>query len=150
MIIMIRPAGEADQATITAMVHAARINPRNLHWQRFMVAEIQGQIVGIRQVKIHKNGTREVASGVVLPEYRRQGISAQLMETLLAGEPGVLYLMCEEKRSPYYQRFGFQPVQPAELPADFRREYRIGRVVTTILSLFRGRKLHIIPMKRQP
>jgi len=150
MSFTIRAAVEADQATITSIVHAARINPRSLHWQRFMVAEVQGQIIGLRQVKIHKNGTREVASGVVLSEYRRQGISAQLMDALLAREHDVLYLMCDEKRSPYYQRFGFQRVPPTELPADFRREYRLGRIITTILSLFIGRKLRIIPMKREP
>jgi N-acetylglutamate synthase-like GNAT family acetyltransferase len=90
MSITIRPAVEADQSTITALVRAARINPRNLHWQRFMVAEVDRQIVGVHQVKIHKNGTREVASGVVLPAHRRKGVSAQLMQALLAGEPGVL------------------------------------------------------------
>jgi hypothetical protein len=51
------------------MVREARINPRNLHWSRFLLAEEGGRIVGIGQVKIHKNGTREVASGVVRHEY---------------------------------------------------------------------------------
>lgn len=146
--ITIRPAVEADQTTIKSMVRAAHINPRNLDWARFLVAEEGGRLVGVRQVKIHKHGTREVASGVVHPEYRRQGISAKLMHALLARERGPLYLMCDEKWARYYERFGFQHVESSELPSEFRKEYRTGRIVTALLSFFVRRKIRIIPMKR--
>ncbi len=148
MSVKIRPAIESDQAEITSLVRAARINPRNLYWTRFMVAEDRGQIVGIRQVKTHKGGTREVASGVVRPEYRRKGISAELMQALIARERGPLYLMCDEKWAHYYERFGFLRVDPSELPPDFGKEYRMGRIITSILSLFVRRNVRIIPMKR--
>ena len=146
MSITIRPAVEADQATITSMVRAARINPRDLHWARFLVAEDRGHIVGVRQIRVHKHGTREVASGVVRSEYRRRGISAELMRALLARERSPLYMMCDEKRARYYEPFGFRRVEPSELPADFRKEYRIGRIVTLMLSLFARRNILIIPM----
>ena len=148
MSITIRPAAETDQATITSMVRAAHINTRNLHWTRFLVAEDRAHIVGIRQVKIHKGGTREVASGVVRPEYRRQGVSAKLMRALLARERGALYLMCDEKWAQYYEQFGFHRVESSELPSDFRKEYRRGRIITSVLSFFVRRKIRIIPMKR--
>jgi amino-acid N-acetyltransferase len=148
MSVTIRPAVEADRAEIESMVRSARLNPRNLHWNRFLVAEEKGRVVGIRQVKVHGGGTREVASGVVLPGYRRRGTSAELMRAVLARERGPLYLMCDEKWARYYERFGFCRGAPAELPPDFRKEYRIGRIVTSILSLFVRRRLRIIPMKR--
>ena len=146
--VTIRPAVAADQAEIKALVRMARINPRNLDWRRFLVAEDRGRVVGIRQVKVHENGTREVASGMVLPEYRRRNISADLMGAVLERESGPLYLMCDAKWSRYYERFGFHRVRPYGLPADFRREYRIGRTVTTLLSIFARRRVRIIPMKR--
>lgn len=68
MSVIIRPAVEADQSMIVTLIHQARINPRNLHWSRFLIAEENNQIVDIRQIKILKHGTREVASGFVLPE----------------------------------------------------------------------------------
>lgn len=145
----IRPAVEADQPTIVSFIHQAKINPRNLHWERFLIAEENGKIVGIRQVKIYKNGTREVASGFVLPEYRRQGISAQLMEAILAIESGPLYLMCRDRRTYYYEPFGFRQLEVNQLPADFKKEYRIGRIVTTLLSMFSKDKVRIVPMKRE-
>lgn len=148
MSVTIRPAVEADQSTIESFIQQAKINPRNLHWERFLVAEENGNIVGIRQVKIHTQGTREVASGFVLPEYRRRGISAQLLNAILAKENGPLYLMCRDKRTYYYEPFGFRQLTVNELPADFRKEYRIGRIVTSLLSLLSKDKIRIVPMKR--
>ena len=148
MEVTIRPAQQADQQTLVSYIQQAKINPRNLHWQNFLVAEEMGKIIGIRQVKVHKGGTREVASGFVLPEYRRQGISAQLMNELLRRETGPLYTMVDQPWSPYYETFGFRQVGTGQLPADFRTEYQIGRVITTLLSVFRKEKIRIIPMKR--
>ena len=62
MAIQIRPARQEDQQTIVSFIRQARINPRNLHWEHFLIAEENGEIVGIRQVKVHSQGTREVAS----------------------------------------------------------------------------------------
>ncbi len=150
MTLTIRPAREEDQEIIVSFISQAKLNPRNLKWQNFLVAEENGQIVGIRQVKVYEQGTREVASGFVLPEYRRRGISAQLMKALLARETGPLYTMVNEKRAPYYEQFGFQRVDVSQLPSDFRKEYWIGRIVTSLMSIFRKDKIRIIPLKREP
>jgi N-acetylglutamate synthase-like GNAT family acetyltransferase len=148
MDVTVRPATPADQETIVSFIRQAKLNPRDLHWENFLIAEEGGKMIGIRQIKTHAQGTREVASGFVLPEYRRQGISARLMNELLAGETGPLYTMVSEKRAAYYEQFGFQRVEVAQLPADFRREYRIGRIVTTFMSLFRKDRVRIVPLKR--
>jgi len=85
------------------------------------VAEDNGRVVGVRQVRVHKGGTREVASGLVIPEYRRRQISARLMHEILARERGPLYLMVDEKWAHYYEQFGFQRAAPNRLPSDFAR-----------------------------
>lgn len=149
MALNIRPARSEDQATIVSFIRQAKLNPRNLHWEHFLIAEQDGQIIGIRQVKVHAQGTREVASGFVLPEYRRQGISALLMNELLARQTGPLYTMVNEPRAPYYEKFGFRRVDASQLPSDFRREYRIGRIVTSLLSILRRHKVRIVPLKKE-
>ena len=149
MTVTIRPARQEDQETIVSLIRQAKLNPRNLHWEHFLVAEENGKVVGIRQVKVHGQGTREVASGFVLPEYRRQGISADLMRELLAQEGGSLYSMVDQKWLLYYEQFGFRQVDVNQLPPDFRNEYRIGRIVTSLISLFLKQKIRIIPMKRE-
>jgi N-acetylglutamate synthase-like GNAT family acetyltransferase len=149
MAINIRPAGPGDQQTILSLIHQAKLNPRNLHWEHFLVAEENGKIVGVRQVKVHAQGTREVASGFVLPEYRNQGISALLMNELLVREHGPLYSMIDQKWLRYYEQFGFRQVAADQLPSDFHQEYRIGRIITSLISVFRKDKLQIIPLKRE-
>jgi amino-acid N-acetyltransferase len=148
MTLTIRPARPEDQETIVSYIRQAKINPRNLHWENFLVAEENGRLIGMRQVKVHAQGTREVGSGFVLPEYRRQGISARLMNEILSREQDTLYLMCRDKRAPYYEQFGFRQVAVDQLPVDFHKEYRIGRFVTSLMSIFSKEKVRIIPMKR--
>jgi len=148
MTITIRPARPEDQQTIVSYIRQAKINPRNLRWENFLVAEEDGKIVGIRQVKVHSGGTREVGSGFVLPEYRRQGISARLMNEILSRETGTLYLMCRDRRASYYEPFGFRRVDIDQLPPDFRKEYRIGRIVTSLASIFSKDKVRIVAMRR--
>ena len=149
MTITIRPARSEDQQTIVLLIQQAKINPRNLHWEHFLVAEENGQLVGIRQVRVHAEGAREVGSGFVLPEYRHRGISARLMNEILNREEGTLYLMCRDKWVPYYEQFGFRQVNIDQLSSDFRKEYQIGKIITSLISVFLKDKIRIIPMKRE-
>lgn len=151
MSITIRPAAKKDRLVIRALIYRACLNPLNLNWQRFVVAEQGGKIIGVRQVKTHRDGSREVASGFVLPRYRRQGVSRRLMASLLERETSPLYLMCDEKWSDYYQQFGFRQENPRQLPTCFFREYRIMKSFFEFVSrAVLGTRLRVIPMKRTP
>lgn len=151
MSITVRQALKKDRFAIRALIYRACLNPFNLSWQRFMVAEHAGKVIGVRQVKIHRDGSREVASGLVLPRYRRQGVSRRVMAALLEGEKNPLYLMCDAKWADYYVQFGFQQEHPQQLPSCFLREYRIMKTVFGIASrLVLGEKLRVITMKRTP
>jgi hypothetical protein len=70
------------------------------------------------------------------------------MHEILARANDPLYLMCNERWVQYYEQFGFKRVALRELPTDFAREYRIGKTITGIISLFVSEKLNIVPMKR--
>ncbi len=149
MSIKLRQATAIDQPVIEKLIKEAHLNTRNIYWTRFLIAEDNGKIVGIRQVKRHKNGTREVASGLVIPEYRHQGISTQLMNKILETEKGQLYLICDEKWYAYYAKFGFSRVATKALPGDLLSEFRIGKVITSLISIFTPNKIKIIPLKRE-
>jgi hypothetical protein len=62
MPLIIRPASADDQYAITAIVRAARIYPRDLDWQRFLLAQWGQDIIGVGQVRPHRDGSRELAS----------------------------------------------------------------------------------------
>ena len=120
--IAIRPATMADQPTIKAMVRAERLNPLDLDWRRFIVAEDQGHIVGIGQIKPH-GPLRELASIVVVPKRQHQGIGSRIVTALLAQETAPLYLICDPRREPFYERFGFVPIQVDRMPGYFKLMY---------------------------
>jgi N-acetylglutamate synthase-like GNAT family acetyltransferase len=146
--VVIREATEADQAAIRAIIREAQLNPMDLDWPRFLVAEDGGQIVGIGQVKPHGDGSRELASIAVVPGRQRGGIGRQIIRALLAREAGPLYLVCMDDHETYYQQFGFRRVEVAALPRTFRRLYRLGRLVTAAaVRLARGSG-HMIAMYR--
>lgn len=104
-----RSATAADAVTIRQLIRDERLDPTSLDWRHFLVAEDGGQIVGCAQVK-RLPGVNELGSLVVLPAYRGQGIGARLIQTLEAQAGLPLYLVCQERMEPYYNRFGFRRI----------------------------------------
>ena len=140
MPLIIRPAGAEDQYAITAIVRAARINPRDLDWQRFLLAQWGQDVIGVGQVKPHPDGSRELASIAVVPEWQGNGVGGALIRALLARETDPLHLMCADNREHYYERFGFQRLDRHAMPPYFRRFARMASIVR-LLSLNRLRMI---------
>ncbi|GIV97340.1 MAG: hypothetical protein KatS3mg057_1997 [Herpetosiphonaceae bacterium] len=145
MSTLIRPATAEDQQRIREIVRAARINPADLDWPRFLVAEDDGRIVGVGQVKPHRDGSRELASIAVVPERQGQGIGTAIIHELIARNPGKLYLMCVSHMEGYYQRFGFRRLRREEMPRYFRRMYWIAQIVARLTT---RRRIQVLIMGR--
>lgn len=146
----LREAQAADQKTIRQMVRQARINPFGIYWPKFLVAELQGQIAGVGQVKIHGDGSRELASIAVRPEFRRQGIATAIIEALLAREAGVLFLTCRWKMEGFYQTFGFRRATGVELSPDIARLDRLNQRLSRLAALVTSKPVGGIVMRRDP
>jgi amino-acid N-acetyltransferase len=128
--INVRPARSGDESGIKHMVRAARINPTGLDWQRFVLATTsQGEVVGCGQIKPHQDGTHELASIVVEPEWRGQGIARLVIEHLISSHSGPLYLTCRGGLESFYTRFGFASLSPDAMPPYFRRISRLANVL---------------------
>jgi N-acetylglutamate synthase-like GNAT family acetyltransferase len=133
--ISLRPATQADARTIREIISSVNINPMGLSWQRFILAVDQaGKIIGCGQLKPHADGTSELASIAVLPEWRGKGVARRIIEHLLDNHPGRLYLTCRSQLEPLYQKFGFQLVMEAEMPPYFKR---ISKIAALFNKLFR-------------
>ncbi len=136
----IRPARATDQASIRAIVRAARLYPLGLSWGNFLLAEQKnqvaqnGQTVGVGQVRPHGDGSRELASIAVLPPFQGQGIGDRLVLSLLVREPGPLYLMCAEERVSFYTRFNFRVIAAHETPPSLRWKVWVGTVAASVAS----------------
>jgi len=147
MSYAIHRAVAADQAPITSIVRAAGINPLDLRWQRFLVAKENGRIIGVVQVKLHRDDSRELASLAVVPEYRGQGVGSALVREMLAAEGEAVYLTCADRLEGYYMRFGFRRLEPAEMPPYFRRLSLLTRFLSAVLRVF-GLHWRILVMVR--
>ena len=116
-----------------------------LDWQRFLVAvDEQGRLVGCGQVKPHGDGTREMASIAVQPEWQGRGVGRMVIERILAEHPLPLYLTCRSTMGPYYQKFGFRALPLEEMPPYLHRLYRLASFFT---SLSRRRSKLLVMVK---
>ncbi len=144
MPLTIRPATENDQPAIRRLIAEVRLPGMNLQWPNFMVAEEDGEMVGMGQVKSHGDGSRELASIAVVPERQGEGVGTAVIKALIAREAGVvLHLSCRRELEGYYQRFGFRRVEPAAYPPYFRRTTRMANLITRFFGI------HLIVMRRE-
>lgn len=144
----LRPAQEGDAGEIARLVRAAKLNPTGLNWKRFTVAEDhEGNVVGCGQVKPHRDGSLELASLVVDPDLRGQGLGRRLIESLLEGVSQPMWLMCRSSLVPLYERFGFEEVGPDDhQPRYFRRVRRLADAY----HFLRGKGEYLAVMCREP
>jgi N-acetylglutamate synthase-like GNAT family acetyltransferase len=131
----LRPATEEDAPIIRQLVRIGQINPTGLRSQRFVVAESdKGQVIGCGQVKPHGDGSDELASLVVHPDWRGQGVARAIIEHFIGDYDGDLYLMCRENLGPLYEKFGFQSVPQDEMPRYFQRIMRMLGLLDRVMS----------------
>jgi len=146
----LRKAQAADQKVIRKIVRRARINPFGIYWSSFLVAEVDGHIAGIGQIKIHGDGSRELASIAVRPKFQRQGIATAIIESLLTWEEGVLYLTCMRKMEGFYRPYGFRRATGTDLSPAMARLDLLNQWFSRIGSLFTSKPMGGIVMRRDP
>jgi GNAT superfamily N-acetyltransferase len=146
VVFSLRPAEAGDLASIRWLVITGRINPTGLDWRRFAVAcSDQGEVIGCGQLKSHSDGSLELASIAVHPQWRKRGVARALITHLGSVHPGDLYLMCRAELGPMYEKFDFRPLDLAEMPRYFQRISRLAGV----LDLLRSEGVRLLVMKRE-
>jgi N-acetylglutamate synthase-like GNAT family acetyltransferase len=122
----IRKATKNDFLFILKLILGVGINPLGLDWRRFLVAVHEnGGNIGCAQIKIHKDGARELASVAVVPGYRHLGVAHGLIRKILENQESPIYLTCRESLVSFYERFGFyEMVNLNSMPAYFRKVKR--------------------------
>ena len=109
------------------MVHSERLNPTGLNWQNFLVAEIDGRIIGAVQMRRHSDGSRELGSLVVSKEARGQGIASRLIDAMLAEDNEPVWMITAEPYARAYSRWGFEAIETRKAPAKVRRNHLYGK-----------------------
>jgi N-acetylglutamate synthase-like GNAT family acetyltransferase len=133
---------------ITRMIRRARLNPAGLRWPHFVVAEQDGRIVGVAQVRVHRDGAHELASLAVVPAARGNGVATRLVDALLRDRATDVYTLIDRPFVDHFRRWGFEPIGSARLPRSVRRVHRVGRIVTALASVLARRRIRIVPLRR--
>ena len=140
----LRPATEADFPEIKALILQARINPTKLDWRRFTVAVSMDELIGCAQLKPVPRDLTELASLVVHPAYRHQGIARALIEHLLADAPRPVYLTCRSGLGELYEKFGYRTLEVDEMPPYYRRLQRLAGLLMELAR--RGETLLVMKL----
>lgn len=147
--MFIRPATEADRTAILRLMRPRDYNRINLQPSCFVVAEDAGEIIGIGQIKRHRDGAPELASLVVAPERRGEGIGSAIVRTLVASHHGPLYLFCLAALESYYACLGFHQVERRQLPRLLALIHWLGNGFGRLPRLVGGARLQLIAMKTE-
>jgi N-acetylglutamate synthase-like GNAT family acetyltransferase len=131
----LRPASESDRGAIRSLIREAGINPLGLDWRRFLLAVEGGdRIIGCGQIRVHRDGSSELASIAVREDRRGCGVATGIILRLLEGAAPPLWLICRGELTSFYQPFGFKKVEDViEIPEGWRRV----RVLVRALRIFR-------------
>ena len=145
--MFIRPATEADRRAILGLMRPRDYNRVNLQPACFLVAEEEGMVIGIGQIKRHRDGTPELASLVVAAERRGAGIGQALVRALVARHQGPLYLFCLATLESFYAALGFQRAARRQLPLTLAFIHGLGNTVGCLPMLWGGARLQVIAMQ---
>jgi len=130
---VLRPATAGDFPNIRHLIRRVQINPTGLDWRRFVLAvDAAGNMVGCGQLKPHGDEILELASIAVEPAHRHNGVAGSIIEHLIARASRPLYLTCRSSLGSFYENWGFQTIDEAEMPAYFRRLSRLGTLLMNL------------------
>jgi len=128
-VLSIRPARTADVAAIREICEPL-VDQRILLGkelvslyeavQEFVVAEIDGRVVGCGALHVMWRDLAEVRTLAVSTEVKRQGVGAAMMTALLerAKELGVKRVFCLTFETQFFAGFGFEEISNVPIDAE--------------------------------
>lgn len=147
--MFIRPATEADRPAILGLMRPGDFNRVNLQPRCFFVAEEAGKVIGIGQIKRHRDGTPELASLVVAADRRGKGIGQALVRALVLRHQGPLYLFCLAELEGFYAALGFRRVERSHLPRLLALIHALGNSMGRLPLLAGKPRLQVSAMRSE-
>ena len=120
-----RAASYVDIDQILPLIHTVHGDDRDIDVTKFIVAVDGNKVIGCVRVRKLEEGTLELASLGVYPEYRRYGVGLEIVRRLLETFPDrPVFLMCFPQLEGFYRKNGFEKISGVDLPPILRTEYK--------------------------
>ncbi len=113
-----------DELKIKSFLKILNGDTSKFKLKNFIIAKGVEKIIGCIRTKILSDGTLELSSLAVLPDYRNMGIGGKLIETLLLfNKNRPIFLLTSSEKEIFYKKFNFILVEADNLPGLFKEEY---------------------------
>ena len=131
----LRAATADDRWNIRWLVLSEGLDPTQIRWSQFWVAEAHGRVVGCGQLR-QFDEAQELGSLVVARSYRHQGIGSALTRALLVSATHPVYLEClGQSLAQFYAQLGFEVTSLAQLPMALQRKFALTNRLARLLHL---------------
>ncbi len=139
-MIKIRPARADDVAALIELMRGEPLRPFDRKWQNFVVAEDTRGLVGAVQIRVHRDGSREIGSLVVAPDYRGRGLASRLMESRLADASDAVFAITGAKYGAHYAQWGFREIPLLQAPIWIAINLLLGQAAGWLFARFEKRQ----------
>jgi N-acetylglutamate synthase-like GNAT family acetyltransferase len=114
-----------DLKAIAKILHKYKGDSSNMLPNQFLLAKAGDKIIGCIRIKKLGEDSYELASLVVLPEYRSRGIGGELINKIINQETcRPIFLLTSPEKETFYNKYGFKLIKPEELKNISYNEYR--------------------------
>lgn len=120
----VRGARNRDEVWLLDRIEGMGLDETAFRSRDYVIAidEVEGERAGFGRLRVHKAADDteycELTSIGVVESWRGQGVGAHVVERLveLAGDKGFETIYAFVSSSTYLEQFGFEPVDPSDLP----------------------------------
>jgi len=142
----VRSGNDGDMKTITSWISKRTRFPFLMDPKNFVVAfrDEDAELIGCAQIRripniqagdggyVYTEFVKELSSIFVEDEYKKEGVETALINALIPTVTYPLFVVCEEGRTQFFEKFGFKPASPEDVPVSLQVGVFLRRLTSSV------------------